>query len=55
MNGTRFLRDEVMAGALIDRLLHHSYVINITGNSYRMREHADVLRTPRSDGGDGNG
>lgn len=31
--------DDVMAGALIDRLLHHCHIVNIRGNSYRMREH----------------
>lgn len=36
------LGDEVMAGALIDRLMHHCHVVNIRGNSYRMREHADL-------------
>jgi DNA replication protein DnaC len=40
------LGDEVMAAALIDRLMHHCHVVNIRGNSYRMREHADLgLRT----------
>ena len=39
------LGDEVMAAALIDRLLHHCHLVNIRGNSYRMREHADLLRT----------
>ena len=33
------LGDEVMAAALIDRLLHHRHIVNIRGNSYRMREH----------------
>jgi len=33
------LGDEVRAGALIDRLLHHCHIVNIRGNSYRMREH----------------
>src|SRR6266700_796205 len=31
--------DDVMAAALIDRLLHHCHIVNIRGNSYRMREH----------------
>lgn len=31
--------DEVMAAALIDRLVHHGHIVNIRGNSYRMREH----------------
>jgi DNA replication protein DnaC len=35
--------DEVMAAALIDRLLHHCHIVNIRGNSYRMRQHRDVL------------
>ena len=39
------LGDEVMAAALIDRLLHHCHIVNIRGNSYRMREHQHWLRT----------
>lgn len=35
--------DEVIAGALLDRLLHHAIVINIRGASYRLREHVAVL------------
>jgi len=30
--------DNVLANALLDRLLHHSHVINITGKSYRIKE-----------------
>ena len=43
--------DEVMAAALIDRLVHHCHIVNIRGNSYRMRHHAELHRalgTPRS-------
>ena len=36
--------DEVMAAALIDRLVHHCHIVNIRGNSYRMRQHADLHR-----------
>lgn len=32
-----------MATALLDRLLHHAVVIPIEGNSYRLREHANLL------------
>jgi len=39
------LGDEVMAAALIDRLLHHCHIVNIRGNSYRMREHQRWLRS----------
>ena len=38
------LGDEIMAAALIDRLLHHCHIVNIRGNSYRMRAHQDLLR-----------
>ena len=31
--------DPVIAAAILDRLLHHSQVINIKGNSYRLKEH----------------
>jgi len=37
----RVLGDEVMAAALLDRLLHRCHIVNICGNSYRMRRHAD--------------
>jgi DNA replication protein DnaC len=36
--------DEVMAAALIDRLVHHCHIVNIRGNSYRMRHHAELHR-----------
>ena len=39
------LGDEVMAAALIDRLLHHCHIVNIRGNSYRMRAHQDLVRS----------
>ena len=32
----------VMAAALIDRLLHHCHIVNIRGNSYRMRQHREL-------------
>ena len=31
--------DTTIAAAMLDRLLHRSVVINITGDSYRMRTH----------------
>lgn len=39
------LGDEVLATALLDRLLHHAELITINGRSYRMRErmHSDRL------------
>ncbi len=32
------LGDSVVATAILDRLLHHSHVLNIRGESYRLRE-----------------
>ena len=37
------LGDEVMAAALIDRLVHHCHIVNIRGNSYRMKDHQNLL------------
>ncbi|MFJ5383611.1 IS21-like element helper ATPase IstB [Cupriavidus sp. CER94] len=36
--------DEVMAAALVDRVLHHFHLVNIKGSSYRMREHTELSR-----------
>ncbi|HTO45039.1 MAG TPA: IS21-like element helper ATPase IstB [Burkholderiales bacterium] len=38
--------DAVVASALLDRLLHHAIVIAIEGNSYRLREHAELVPEP---------
>jgi DNA replication protein DnaC len=35
--------DNVVAAALLDRLLHHAIVIQIDGNSYRLRAHQNLL------------
>jgi len=32
------LGDSVVASAILDRLLHHSHVVNIRGDSYRLKE-----------------
>ena len=45
--GKVFNDDPMIAGAMLDRLLHRSVVINIDGDSYRMRAHrarAESLR-----------
>ena len=36
--------DGVIAGAILDRLLHHATVVNIKGQSYRMRAHVPTAR-----------
>jgi hypothetical protein len=44
--------DDVMAAALIDRLLHHCHIVSIRGNSDRMRHHTDLfpVLTPTLEG-----
>ena len=32
------LKDKVLCSALVDRLCHKSYLVNMTGNSYRIKE-----------------
>jgi DNA replication protein DnaC len=43
--------DDVLASALIDRLVHHCHIVNIRGNSFRMRQHADLqqLLSPQAE------
>jgi len=41
--------DSVLASAVLDRLLHHGNIVNIRGQSYRLREKvkAGVYGTPK--------
>ncbi len=41
------LGDEVMAAAMLDRLLHHAHIVNIRGNSYRLRHREDLVKVFR--------
>jgi DNA replication protein DnaC len=45
------LGDSVIAAAILDRLLHHNHVLNIRGESYRLREkkQAGLLGGSRQD------
>src|SRR5260370_37276953 len=47
------LGDEVLATALLDRLLHHAEVIAINGRSYRMKDRRLALGAPKAGGGSG--
>ena len=38
--------DNVLANAILDRLLHHSTIINISGNSYRIKDKLKQLEEP---------
>jgi len=42
------LSDEVVATAILDRLLHHSHIVTIKGESYRLREKRRAGIVPRS-------
>ena len=46
---TELFHDQVIVTAILDRLLHHSVVINIRGNSFRLRGKIS------KDGGDSHG
>ena len=43
------LGDEIMAAALIDRLLHHCHIVNTRSNSYRMKAQQALLRNATDD------
>lgn len=43
------LGDNVIASAILDRLLHHSTVFNIRGGSYRLREKKELAKDLGSD------
>ena len=40
----RILGDEVMAAALLNRLLPRCHIVNIRDNSYRMRRYAELSK-----------
>ena len=40
--------DEVLAGAILDRLLHSAHVLNIQGRSYRLRDLQESIATTTS-------
>lgn len=48
-------KDNIIATAILDRLLHHSYVFYITGDSYRLKNHnainEDAASVPRKASG----
>jgi DNA replication protein DnaC len=44
------LGDEILATALLDRLLHHAEVISITGTSYRMKDRSLAAQASKGGG-----
>ncbi len=47
------LGDEILATALLDRLLHHAEVISINGRSYRMKDRREASVAAKAGGGQG--
>ena len=45
------MNDSVIATAMLDRLLHHSHVINIRGGTYRLKDRlkSGVILSPPAD------
>lgn len=41
--------DEVLATAILDRLLHHCDVISINGNSYRLKNRLAAIARDQND------
>ena len=41
-------QDEMITKAILDRILHHSYLFNITGPSYRLKDKMKVSKTRES-------
>ena len=38
--------DKVLAGAIIDRIVHHAFIVHITGDSYRVKDLAILKDEP---------
>lgn len=45
-----FAGDGVLTGAMLDRILHHSIVVNINGESFRLKDKrkAGIVPEPKS-------
>jgi DNA replication protein DnaC len=43
--------DDVVAAAMIDRLIHHAEVLTLTGDSYRTRQRRNLLRDQQQNTG----
>ena len=42
-----YLGDPVITAAMVDRMVHHTVIIDIDGPSYRMHESTKLNRSPR--------
>jgi DNA replication protein DnaC len=37
------IQDKVLVNALVDRLTHKAFIVNMTGNSYRLKETQQLM------------
>lgn len=44
--------DDIVAAAMIDRLVHHAEVLTLDGDSYRTRARRELLKTPATNAAD---
>lgn len=47
---TALADDQTLTAAMLDRLLHHAHIVQISGDSYRLNDKrkAGTLRTPKA-------
>ena len=43
-----FADDKTLAAAMLDRLLHHAHIVQITGESYRLKNKRKAGQTARA-------
>ncbi|MDR1227713.1 MAG: ATP-binding protein [Azoarcus sp.] len=45
-NTVTFAEDQTLVAAMLDRLLHHAHIVQITGESYRLKDKRRAGREP---------
>jgi len=45
---TTFADDQTLTAAMLDRLLHHAHIVQISGDSYRLKDKLKAGTTPRA-------
>ncbi|VVE59163.1 Insertion sequence IS5376 putative ATP-binding protein [Pandoraea horticolens] len=45
---TAFADDQTLTAAMLDRLLHHAHIVQIAGESYRLKDKRKAGQTPRA-------
>lgn len=48
--GTTFADDQTLTAAMLDRLLHHAHIVQINGESYRLRDKRKAGASPQKRG-----